>query len=175
MGFFNSVAEFFGEGTPKEDPQVKARREAGRHTVLVIDDDKDFLESCALMLREAGYNVLKCSNGPKGLNMLRYAPKDISVVLLDYDMPQFDGVDTLRFLRKISPQVRVGAISGVDEGMLPSDFLSQVDQFLAKPFVGEQLLAFVQAMANTPPSERAGGAVALNAQPVDAPAPPVAV
>jgi CheY-like chemotaxis protein len=150
MGFLNNFADLFVERNEKLDPQEAARREAARHTVLVIDDDKEFLETCTQMLRDAGYNVLKCSNGPKGLNMLRYAPKNISCVLLDYDMPQFNGGETLDYARKISPQIRVGAVSGLDRNLLPVNFRDTVDQFLPKPFASDQLLQFVRGLVMVP-------------------------
>lgn len=146
MGFFNSLTNLFGESTPKEDPAALLAREASRHTILVIDDDRDLLESCSEMLRNAGYNVLKSTNGVKGLNMLRYAPRDISAVLLDYDMPGLNGVDTLKFIQQIAPQVKVAALSGVDDMLLPAAFREKVDGFLAKPFEGGDLVQFVQQL-----------------------------
>ena len=150
MSLLKSLNDFFGERGPTESLEQIARREASEHTVLVVDDDKDFLNSCAEFLREAGYNVLKSSTGAKGLNMLRYAPKDISLVLLDYDMPELDGSDTLQFLRKMTPAMKVGAVSGLDETMLPASFREHVDQLLSKPFRREELLVFVRGLLTAP-------------------------
>ena len=146
MSFFSALTDCFGRQSPAEDTEEASRQAASRHTVLVVDDDKEFLDSCATFLREAGYNVLKSSTGSKGLNMLRYAPRDISVVLLDYDMPQLNGEETLQFLHKMSLQLKVGAISGLDESLLPASFREHVDSFLPKPFRRDELLQFVHEL-----------------------------
>ena len=111
-----------------------------KSTVLVIDDDPNFLEAMRMVLRTEGYNVLTSSTGPKGLDMLRYAGDDIRAVLLDFNMPRFNGAETLQFLRKLNPDMKVLAVSGVKLDELPPDFRKQTDRFLPKPFSNSDLL-----------------------------------
>ena len=66
-----------------------------RPTILAIDDDQQFLDAMKTLLTDAGFNVLTSSSGPKGLDTLNYAARDIKVVLLDYHMPKFNGAETL--------------------------------------------------------------------------------
>ncbi len=151
MGFLDSLNGLFSEPQSAEDPAAVLAREASRHTLLLIDDDRDFLECSASMLRNAGYNVLKSTTGSKGLNMLRYAPGDITAVLLDYDMPELNGIDTLKFIRQIAPRVKVGGVSGVESELLPGDYTEQLEGFLAKPFEGDQLVQFVRDLVSPSP------------------------
>ena len=72
--------------------------------------------------------------------MLRYAPRDIGAVLLDFNMPRFNGTETLQFLRKLSPQVKVLAVSGVKIKELPAEFRDGVERFVPKPFSNDDLL-----------------------------------
>lgn len=142
----------FGKREEASAEEAKAAERASRKscTVLVIDDDQAFLHILRPVLQEEGYNVLTTSSGTKGLNMLRYAPKDIKVVLLDYAMPTFDGAETLRFVRQLTPNAKVVAMTGMDLNLLPEGFRSGTDAFLHKPFQMKELLETIQRMLETP-------------------------
>jgi hypothetical protein len=76
--------------------------------------------------------------------MVRYAPKDVRLVLLDYNMPRFNGAETLEFLRKLNPALKVVAISGFRVAELPESFHRGVEKFISKPFNNEELLKTVK-------------------------------
>jgi len=145
MGIFAAAAALFGKGESQDadrqstGPRPVATTES-KATVLVIDDDPSFLDAMRMVLRSEGYNVLASSTGPKGLDMVRYAGGDIRAVLLDFNMPRFNGADTLQFLRKLNPDMKVLAISGVRLDELPPEFRQQTDRFLPKPFTNADLL-----------------------------------
>ena len=159
MGIFTAAVALFGNGSADE-PQKKLPgtrsddETVAKDTILVIDDDPTFLESIRLLLREAGYNVLTSITGPKGLDMLRYAPRDVSLVLLDYNMPRFNGAETLEFLRKLNPTLKVVAVSGFRVTELPEDFHRGVKRFVSKPFNNDELLKTVEeVLEDNSPSE----------------------
>ncbi len=134
MGLFSSFgALFVADDSAKESTTDREEQEGQRRTVLMIDDDLAFLDVTVALMREAGFNVLKSNSGPKGLNILRYAPQDIKVVLLDFDMPHFDGAETLQFVRRLSPTAKVIGITGIDPKFLPPEFRDGVDELLHKP------------------------------------------
>jgi len=146
MGIFTSAASLFGIGTQsghngKDEETVEP---GSKPTVLVIDDDAKFLETMRILLGGAGYGVLTSNTGPKGLDMLRYGPRDVAVVLLDFNMPRFNGADTLEYLRKLNGQVKVIAVSGLKANELPLGFQEGVDRFIAKPFRNGELLEAIQ-------------------------------
>ena len=151
MGIFSAaVALFSTGGVGERERKPRSRRSdedediEPKGTVLVIDDDPTFLEAIRLLLVDAGYNVLTSSTGPKGLDMVRYAPKDVRLVLLDYNMPRFNGAETLAFLRKLNPGLKVVAVSGFRVSDLPESFHRGVDKLLSKPFSNDQLLKTVE-------------------------------
>ena len=88
--------------------------------------------------------MLASNNGIKGLDMLRYGPRDVAVVLLDFNMPRFNGADTLEYLRKLNGQIKVIAVSGLKANELPPGFQEGVDRFVAKPFNNGALLETIQ-------------------------------
>jgi CheY-like chemotaxis protein len=117
---------------------------APKSTILVIDDDPKFLETMRILLRGAGYTVLTSSTGPKGLDMIRYAPRGVRTVLLDFNMPGFNGAETLQYLRKLNPNVKVIAVSGFKANELPPSFQKSVERFVAKPFSNGELLDTIE-------------------------------
>jgi two-component system, cell cycle sensor histidine kinase and response regulator CckA len=149
MGIFTAAVALFsngGVGQLERKPRgARSDDDAEtKGTVLVIDDDPTFLEAIRLLLCDAGYNVLASSTGPKGLDMVRYAPKNIRLVLLDYNMPRFNGAETLEFLRKLNPNLKVVAVSGFRVTDLPETFHRGVERLLSKPFSNDQLLKTVE-------------------------------
>ncbi len=144
--FFSDVS--FGRKT--EADTVAATGAGSRQvTVLVVDDDRTFLETMRSLLRAAGFNVLASPNGPKGLDMLRYAGGDIDALLLDFNMPKFNGADTLEFARKLSPTVKIVAITGMQPEHVPPSFREGVDAFVPKPFNPTELIALLHELTNT--------------------------
>jgi len=153
MGIFGAAIALFGNGGTGPTgprPQLKKATETvePKDTILVIDDDSAFLDTMRAMLGGEGYNVLVSSTGPKGLDMMRYAGRDVSAVLLDFNMPRFDGAKTLEFLRKLSPNSKVVAVSGVNTSALPPDFREGVDRFISKPFSNAELLKTLEEILN---------------------------
>lgn len=66
-------------------------------TVLLVEDDPDIQLITRLALRKSGYNVSVVSNGRQALDAVRTAQPD--VVLLDWMMPELDGLETCRQLK----------------------------------------------------------------------------
>jgi two-component system cell cycle sensor histidine kinase/response regulator CckA len=122
-------------------------------TVLVIDDDPTFLEVIRPVLKEAGFNVLTSKTGPKGLDMLRYAPREIAAVLLDYSMPGFNGAQTVQFVRTLNPAVRVIGITGLAPEQLPADYRQGVDALVLKPFKAAELIATLRKVVGSPAAQ----------------------
>lgn len=146
MGFLHAIGALFftsddadknGDGRTGNGEQHEPR---SRGTVLAIDDDPSLLNALRASLSMAGFNVLTSTSGPKGLDMLRYAQGGVRVVLLDYNMPNFDGCVTLDYIRKLSPGSRVIGLTGADINMIAGRFATGVDKLITKPFRNQELL-----------------------------------
>ena len=66
--------------------------------ILVVDDDREILNSTGIFLKAEGYEVLKAENGRSALDILE--KEEISLMLLDIMMPDMDGISTLLKLRE---------------------------------------------------------------------------
>ena len=79
--------------------------------VLLVDDEKDFVEMLSLRLNEVGEKIVTAYSGKECLEMLE-KKKDIDVVILDIKMPGMDGIETLKEIKKRFPLVEVIMLTG---------------------------------------------------------------
>ena len=78
--------------------------------ILIVDDEKDFVEMLSLRLSEVGERVTAAYSGRECLETLHAA--NIDVVILDIKMPGMDGIQTLREIKKGFPLVEVIMLTG---------------------------------------------------------------
>ncbi len=78
--------------------------------VLIVDDEKDFVEIFSLRLETQGEKVFTAFSGKEALKVLEQKP--IDVVILDIRMPGMDGIDTLKEIKKRYPNVEVILLTG---------------------------------------------------------------
>ena len=103
--------------------------------VLVVDDEKDFVEMFSLRLEEVGEKVTRAYSGHECLQALE--ENAIDVVILDIKMPGMDGIETLTNIKKKFPLVEVimltghGTVETAVEGMKlgASDYLLKPAEF----------------------------------------------
>jgi DNA-binding NtrC family response regulator len=109
--------------------------------IMIVDDEKDFVEMLSLRLAETGESVVSAYSGSECLEKLER--ENIDVVILDVKMPGMDGIETLQEIKKHYPLVEVimltghGTIETAVEGMKlgaydflvkPSDFNELTDK-----------------------------------------------
>lgn len=115
--------------------------------ILVIDDEKNILESIKMVLTYENYPVATTNNGLDGIDLFRQLKPDI--VLLDVKMPGFNGIDVLKQLKAISEfseVIMISGHSGIEEA-LEAAKLGAFD-FLEKPISRDKLILTVRnAMA----------------------------
>ena len=109
----------------------------------MIDDDPDLLGAIRSLLGDAGYTVLTSSSSIKGLLMAQYNAA-VQLVVLDYRMPDLNGAETLQYLRRLRPQVKVIALSGIESTALPENYRRDANAYLAKPYTNGQLLSVIR-------------------------------
>ncbi len=79
-------------------------------TVMLVDDEEEFLEPLAKRLEKRNLRVLKASNGETALEMIRQATVD--VVALDVRMPAMDGIEVLQAIKAFDPAIEVIMLTG---------------------------------------------------------------
>ena len=79
-------------------------------SILVIDDEETIRKLFQLTLERAGYRVLTAEHGKHGLRLLER--QDVDLILVDIFMPEMDGLEVIRLLRKTRSACKIIAISG---------------------------------------------------------------
>ena len=127
-------------------------------TILVVDDDPDFVKITERILQSQGYETYKASSGAEGLKVMRTAPAKPDLVLLDIMMDYItDGLDVSNAMQrdphlKDIPVIMITSLTGVrSQEMFPSDEHVAVGAWLSKPVQPELLLRTVrQTLAGVP-------------------------
>jgi DNA-binding response OmpR family regulator len=122
--------------------------------VMVVDDEPDTIMLLKHLLIAHGFNVSGATSGLECLKKFEEISPD--VILLDIMMPEMDGMETLRELRKISnvPVIIVSAMG--QKSQIVSALESGVDDYVTKPFNNAEVIARINAVLRrvTPKVER---------------------
>ena len=110
--------------------------------ILVIEDEEKLSRFIELELTYEGYEVKKASDGRLGLSLAEAEPFDL--VLLDIMLPEINGLEVLRRLRRFSkmPVILLTARDSVIDKVTGLD--SGADDYVTKPFAIEELLARIR-------------------------------
>lgn len=118
------------------------------YRVMVVDDDWQMREMMHQALARDGYEVTEAANGKIGLDLHRKNPVDL--VITDLIMPEKEGIETIRELRRDFPQLKIIAVSGGGRaganGYLNVAKTIGADRTLSKPFDLKQILDTVKEL-----------------------------
>ena len=115
--------------------------------VLVVDDDVAVRESLRRALRLEGYEVELAADGGEALQRLDANGDDPDLVVLDVLMPNVDGLEVCRQLRRTGRRVPVLMLTARDEvADRVAGLDAGADDYVVKPFALEELLARVRAL-----------------------------
>ncbi len=110
-------------------------------TILIVDDETSILTITSQTLVAFGYQVLTAIDGADAVGIYARHRDEIAVVLTDISMPIMDGAATVHALRRVNPDVKIIAASGLDaNGGMTKGPKANVKYFLAKPYTAETLL-----------------------------------
>ncbi|KLV18903.1 winged helix family two component transcriptional regulator [Niallia circulans] len=112
--------------------------------ILIVEDELAISMVLGAYLENAGYDVDYAYNGEEALQKLE--EETPALILLDIMMPYVDGWSVLSFIRKKSacPVIMLTALSDTEQKL--KGFENGADDYITKPFVGEEVIARVQAV-----------------------------
>jgi DNA-binding NtrC family response regulator len=121
-----------------------AEEQSRAGTVLIIDDEAAIRESLQLLLEDDGYQVVNAQDGAEGLTLLDTQAVDL--VLLDFQLPDRNGLEILKDIRERDPEMSVIMITayGTPENAVAA-IQGGAANFIAKPWTNEKLQADVRA------------------------------
>jgi len=120
--------------------------------LLIVEDEEDVRSVTSLMLEQAGFVPEPAVDGQQAVEKFQASPNRYRAVLLDLTMPRLDGVETLRELRRIRPDVRVLLMSGFSS----KEVMERLDGdapngFIQKPFLPKELLEALRGVLEESP------------------------
>ena len=111
-------------------------------SILVVDDESEIREGLELLLSSEGYGVSSASTGESGLAKLEEHPFDL--LLLDVSLPDRNGLDLLKEIRRRDPQLSVVLITAYGSiDMARTAFKNGAMDYITKPWSNDELLAQV--------------------------------
>ena len=117
----------------------------GMSTVLCVDDDELVRDITQTVLARGGYRVLMAAGGEEAVSLLEANQEGISLVLLDWSLPDTDPGRLVAQLRGLRPSLKILLTSGYSRSTVLSRALRrEVDGFLAKPYFPKQLVRRVE-------------------------------
>jgi DNA-binding response OmpR family regulator len=124
-------------------------------TILAVDDDAKIRGLLATLLTRKGHHVLTANHGQKGVDLFRQERPQVTI--LDFEMPEMDGLAVLKEIRGIDPQAPVIMLTGAgtEERETRARALGVTD-FLAKGFSLHELGAALNRVLPSSEQSKAG-------------------
>lgn len=121
-----------------------------RKKILIVEDEDDTRWLIKASLESAGYNVTDASNGQEALKIALTKPLDL--IISDVIMPVMDGFKLNKELKKNKKTADIPFLVQTARGKMEDSFRAiGVDDFIAKPFGPQDLIAKVSALLDRPP------------------------
>jgi len=132
------------EQVRKTDPLLAGKK------VLIVDDDVRNIFSLTAVLERHRMQVLSAENGKDAIDLLKKTP-DVEIVLMDVMMPEMDGYDAMRAIRKL-PQFKSLPIISLTAKVMKGDHEKCIEagasDYIPKPVNTEQLLSLLRVWLN---------------------------
>lgn len=112
--------------------------------ILIVDDDKEIVKAIEIYLERKTYKIFKAYDGNEALQQIK--KNNINLIILDIMMPNKDGIETLKEIRK-EQNIPVILLSAKSEDIDKIHGLNiGADDYITKPFNPEELIARVNAL-----------------------------
>ncbi|MDA3911078.1 MAG: ATP-binding protein [Bacteroidales bacterium] len=110
-------------------------------TLLIVDDRKDILSFVQILLKKTNVQILKGSNGKEAVEIVKKHHADIDAVLMDIQMPEMNGIEAMKIIKSLYPDIKIiaqtaFALEGDEEKFIQLGF----DNYIPKPINKNELL-----------------------------------
>ena len=113
--------------------------------ILLVDDDKNTRILLTEFLSTMGYRVLEAKDGKEAMGLVEFGPIDL--VMTDLRMPEMDGIQLTRAIRRIRPDLPIVVYSAyrfIDTA--PAALKAGANEYLAKPFLQNKIKQIVERL-----------------------------
>lgn len=115
--------------------------------ILIVDDEPLMLQSIRVCLENNTYRVFEAQSAQQAIELLTIRAHEIDLLITDYVMPQMNGIELLKAIRKSHPFLPVIITSASsDKNMILDALKYRCSSFIEKPFKPEQLIAEIESI-----------------------------
>lgn len=131
------------------NPQEKSQERFLRGTILLVDDEPMIIESTSALLESLGIKVIRASSAKEAIELYREQFSTIDLVLLDFNMPDQNGIECFRTLSDINPSIKAILISGHFDHDKEADIYKEgIQAFIPKPLHRRELFLCLESLLN---------------------------
>lgn len=117
-----------------------------RPAVFVVDDEPMLLELNSIILKPLGFRIRTFRDADTAVRAFSLAAPRPMLIITDYAMGTMTGLDLISACRQVHPRQKIILVSGTVDETIFRDSVEKPDRFLAKPYVGNQLLELARAV-----------------------------
>ncbi len=115
------------------------------YTVLIIDDETEVADTCARVLKRAGFDCLVAYDSPSALAL--FDSRQPALVLSDINLPTSDGFEIARYVRRKSPATPIILMTTHHNSNLPGQAArAGAARYLRKPFSNAELTSTIRSL-----------------------------
>ncbi len=123
------------ENPPPSSDKHAARPDGGTETILVAEDEEDYLLPCKMILEKLGYTVITAKTPHEAINLAENYAGNIHLLVTDVIMPEMSGKDLMERLHTIRPDMKCLYMSGYTADIIAHHgVLEEGVKFIEKPF-----------------------------------------
>jgi two-component system chemotaxis response regulator CheY len=126
---------------------------------LVVDDSRAVRMIISRTLKELGFEVCEAANGREALEVIEVQKSTVTLVLADWNMPEMNGLDLLRQLRRKpehSSLVVVMVTTETELGQMVTALDAGANEYIMKPFTKDVLVEKLELVGIHPPAGQPG-------------------
>ncbi len=125
---------------------TRPKRKLGEPVVVLLADDEEMVRTVvATQLKKLGCRVIEAANGNEALELHRKHMREITLALLDVEMPARNGIEACHAIREVDPQLPLYLFSGYSEPSELATAITGLAGFLPKPISQSDLKRIVTA------------------------------
>ena len=114
--------------------------EKGSGCILIVDDESIVRSTLEGYLKELGYSTMQAEDGKMAVKLVKESPKKIDCIVLDMIMPNMNGVETFKAIKKVVPDMKIIISSGFSKDADVDTLIAHgADAFIQKPFRSDTL------------------------------------
>jgi CheY-like chemotaxis protein len=126
----------------------------GTGRILFVDDERELVELGRIILGNLGYTVTSTSSSLEALEIFRTLPMAYDLVITDLTMPEFTGLDLVRRLQDIRPDIPIVICTDYRDKLSREDIQKLgIKEVLIKPVEPRQLAEVIQRFLNSTPAD----------------------